>query len=77
MALHKPYLDIPGTTIFDADQSRQGYHLNQFCRSEFFSDGGKSLDISKHYCHLFKMLCMGDAVSLQLIRNSSRKNIKQ
>ena len=33
MALHKPYLDIPGTTIFDADQSRQGYHLNQFCMS--------------------------------------------
>ena len=33
MALHKPYLDIPGTTIFDADQSRMGYHLNQFCMS--------------------------------------------
>jgi protocatechuate 4,5-dioxygenase alpha chain len=33
MALHKPYLDVPGTTIFDADQSRKGYHLNQFCMS--------------------------------------------
>ncbi len=33
MALHKPYLDIPGTLIFDADQSRLGYHLNQFCMS--------------------------------------------
>ena len=33
MALVKPYLDIPGTTIFDADQSRRGYHLNQFCMS--------------------------------------------
>jgi len=33
MALAKPYLDIPGTTIFDADQSRKGYHLNQFCMS--------------------------------------------
>ncbi len=33
MALDKPYLDIPGTTIFDAEQSRQGYHLNQFCMS--------------------------------------------
>ena len=33
MALNKPYLDIPGTTIFDADMSRQGYHLNQFCMS--------------------------------------------
>jgi protocatechuate 4,5-dioxygenase alpha chain len=33
MALNKPYLDIPGTTIFDAEQSRKGYHLNQFCMS--------------------------------------------
>jgi protocatechuate 4,5-dioxygenase alpha chain len=33
MALHKPYLDIPGTTIFDAEQSRRGYWLNQFCMS--------------------------------------------
>lgn len=33
MALNKPYLDVPGTIIFDADQSRRGYHLNQFCMS--------------------------------------------
>src|SRR5208282_6254139 len=33
MSLEKPYLDVPGTTIFDADQSRQGYWLNQFCMS--------------------------------------------
>lgn len=33
MALHKPYMDIPGTLIFDADMSRQGFHLNQFCMS--------------------------------------------
>ena len=33
MALSKPYKDIPGTIIFDADQSRKGYHLNQFCMS--------------------------------------------
>jgi protocatechuate 4,5-dioxygenase alpha chain len=33
MALNKPYKDIPGTTIFDADQARLGYHLNQFCMS--------------------------------------------
>ena len=33
MALHKPYIDIPGTTIFDADMARRGYHLNQFCMS--------------------------------------------
>jgi protocatechuate 4,5-dioxygenase, alpha chain len=33
MALDKPYLDIPGTTIFDTEQSRKGYGLNQFCMS--------------------------------------------
>jgi len=33
MALNKPYKDIPGTTIFDAEQSRRGYWLNQFCVS--------------------------------------------
>ena len=38
MALDKPYLDIPGTTIFDAEQSRKGYHLNQFCMSLMRAD---------------------------------------
>lgn len=33
MALEKPYADIPGTTVFDADMSRLGYPLNQFCMS--------------------------------------------
>jgi protocatechuate 4,5-dioxygenase alpha chain len=33
MALDKPYAGIPGTTIFDAEQSRKGYWLNQFCMS--------------------------------------------
>lgn len=33
MALEKSYTDIPGTTIFDLDQVRKGYHLNQFCMS--------------------------------------------
>jgi protocatechuate 4,5-dioxygenase, alpha chain len=29
----KEYDDIPGTFVFDADRSRQGYHLNMFCMS--------------------------------------------
>jgi protocatechuate 4,5-dioxygenase, alpha chain len=33
MALEKPYTDVPGTTIFDAEQARIGYHLNMFCMS--------------------------------------------
>ncbi|MBL8339984.1 MAG: protocatechuate 4,5-dioxygenase subunit alpha, partial [Rubrivivax sp.] len=52
MALDKPYTDIPGTTIFDADQSRKGYWLNQFCmslmkagnRQLFLADPRKALD---------------------------------
>lgn len=33
MALDKPYADVPGTIIFDAEQARKGYHLNQFAMS--------------------------------------------
>ena len=52
MALHKPYSDVPGTTIFDAEQSRKGYWLNQFCmslmkaenRAAFKADQRKYLD---------------------------------
>jgi len=33
MALAKPYADIPGTIVFDAEMARRGYHLNQFCMS--------------------------------------------
>ena len=38
MSLHKPYLDVPGTTMFDMDESRKGYHLNQFCMSLMKAD---------------------------------------
>jgi protocatechuate 4,5-dioxygenase, alpha chain len=33
MSVQQPYANIPGTTIFDMEQSRKGYHLNQFCMS--------------------------------------------
>jgi protocatechuate 4,5-dioxygenase alpha chain len=43
--------DIPGTTLFDAQRARQGYHVNQFCmslmkaenRAEFKADEDKYL----------------------------------
>ena len=52
MALDKPYQDIPGTIIFDAEQSRKGYWLNQFCmslmkaenRERFLADNRAYLD---------------------------------
>lgn len=34
----KPYADIPGTVVFDAEQSRLGFHLNQFCMSLMKAD---------------------------------------
>ena len=33
MALDKEFKEIPGTIVFDAEQSRKGYWLNQFCMS--------------------------------------------
>jgi len=33
MSTSNPFDDIPGTTLFDAQRSRQGYHLNMFCMS--------------------------------------------
>jgi protocatechuate 4,5-dioxygenase alpha subunit len=33
MTESQPYDDIPGTILFDAERSRQGYHLNMFCMS--------------------------------------------
>jgi protocatechuate 4,5-dioxygenase alpha chain len=33
MSMKKPYKDIPGTTVFDADMASMGFHLNQFCMS--------------------------------------------
>jgi len=42
MALDKPYSDVPGTTVFDADMSRKGYHLNQFCMSLMKPDNRKA-----------------------------------
>lgn len=52
MSLKKPYAHIPGTTVFDADMARRGYHLNQFCvslmkeqnRQRFKSDQRAYLD---------------------------------
>lgn len=51
MAGTKEYDDIPGTTVFDAQRARKGYHLNQFLyslmkaenRKEFLADEHKYL----------------------------------
>ena len=48
----KEYDDSPGTFVFDAERSRQGYHINMFCmslmkaenRAAFKADEAKYLD---------------------------------
>ena len=47
MALNKPYLDVPGTTIFDAEQSRKGYHLNQCCMRRMKADKRARLEANE------------------------------
>ena len=35
------FADIPGTVLFDAQQARRGYGLNQFCMSLMNADNRK------------------------------------
>ena len=42
MTAEKDYDDIPGTFVFDAERSRQGYHLNMFCMSLMKADNRKA-----------------------------------
>ncbi|MET9616342.1 protocatechuate 4,5-dioxygenase subunit alpha [Kitasatospora indigofera] len=42
MSLDKSYKLVPGTTIFDAEQSAKGYHLNQFCMSLMTAENRES-----------------------------------
>lgn len=38
MTNNKSYNDIPGTTVFDGEMARKGFHLNQFCMSLMKAD---------------------------------------
>jgi len=41
-APQKEYDDIPGTFVFDADRSREGYHINMFCMSLMKAENRKA-----------------------------------
>jgi protocatechuate 4,5-dioxygenase alpha chain len=43
----KDYDDIPGTYVFDADRSRQGYHLNMFCMSLMKAENRKAFKVDE------------------------------
>ena len=52
----KDYDDIPGTFVFDADRSRQGYHLNMFCMSLMKADNRKAFKANEaEYLNRFPM----------------------
>ncbi|HEX7758071.1 MAG TPA: protocatechuate 4,5-dioxygenase subunit alpha [Caulobacteraceae bacterium] len=52
----KDYEDIPGTIVFDADQSRLGYHLNMFCMSLMKADSRAAFKADeKAYLNRFPM----------------------
>ena len=47
LATEKEYDDIPGTFVFDADRSREGYHLNMFCMSLMKAENRKAFKESE------------------------------
>jgi protocatechuate 4,5-dioxygenase alpha chain len=50
------YDDIPGTFIFDAEKSRQGYHLNMFCMSLMKDENRKAFKANEaEYLKRFPM----------------------
>jgi protocatechuate 4,5-dioxygenase, alpha chain len=52
----EPYDDIPGTQVFDARRSRQGYHLNMFCMSLMKDENRKAFKaIEAKYLDQFPM----------------------
>ena len=50
------FKDIPGTVVFDATQSRLGFHLNQFCMSLMKAENRKKfLADERGYLETFPM----------------------
>src|SRR5260370_31119272 len=55
-AKEKEYDDIPGTFVFDADRSRQGYHLNMVCMSLMNAENRKAFKENEaSYLHRFAL----------------------
>ena len=55
-APQKEYDDIPGTFVFDADRSRQGYHINMFCMSLMKDENRKAFKANEaEYLKKFKL----------------------
>ena len=52
----KEYEDIPGTIVFDAEQSRKGYGINMFCMSLMKEENRKAFKANEaEYLKPFKL----------------------
>ena len=55
-AKQKEYDDIPGTFVFDAERSRQGYGINMFCMSLMKDENRKAFKANEaEYLKKFKL----------------------
>src|SRR6202451_3333847 len=53
---HHDYDDIPGTFVFDAERSRQGFGINMFCMSLMKDDNRKAFKSNEaEYLKKFKL----------------------
>jgi len=69
---HDPaFEDIPGTFLFDADRSREGYHLNMFCMS-LMKDANRQAFRSDERTYLAKYPMTEDQRQAILDRNWNR-----
>lgn len=71
MATDKRYTDIPGTTVFDADQARVGYWLNQFCMSLMQSENRQRF-LTDEKAYLDEWDMSGDQKQAVLSRDFNR-----
>src|SRR5881227_3654339 len=56
MTKRRDYDDIPGTFVFDADRSRQGYGINMFCMSLMKEENRKAFKANEaKYLKKFKL----------------------
>jgi len=53
---HREYDDIPGTFVFDADRSREGYGINMFCMSLMKDENRRAFKANEaEYLKKFKL----------------------
>lgn len=71
MAIDKPYHDIPGTVVFDAEQARRGYWLNQFCMS-LMSAANRTRFLADERAYLDEWAMTGEQKQAVLDRDLNR-----